>query len=297
MGTPKTKETIVWSPKMPGIEPEHLPWLNMIGYLSPKDSLDLLDQCRRFQDSADWVLSNTFHELQTDTITMAPNVLTIGPLLENNRFGNLWPEDASCMSWLDQQPLNSVIYISFGSIASLGHNQFEELALALELLGKPFLWVVRPANSVHPASGAAEGFLDRVTSFGKIVSWAPQSKVLSHASVACFVSQCGWNSTIEAVSNGVPLLCWPVLFEQFFQLPYIEDVWRVGLGLSPYKDRTIPRDEIKRRLNQLLEDREIKQNSLIWKEMAMLSVAQGGSSTKNLDFFVEQLKKNATSDP
>ncbi|KAL5723104.1 hypothetical protein ACHQM5_006542 [Ranunculus cassubicifolius] len=295
-GTPKSNDIIIWSPSMPGIEPQHLLWLCMGDYMSPKQAFDLVVQSSRFRDSADFVLCNTFHTLEYAAIAMVPNILTIGPLLKNSRLGNLWTEDSTCMSWIDQQAANSVIYVSFGSVACLSQHQFDELALALDLLEKPFLWVVRSDDDVYgePTTIFPRGFLDRVGHFGKIVSWAPQQKVLSHGSVACFVSHCGWNSTIEGVSNGVPFICWPYYCDQFFNVPYITDVWKVGLGLNPDKDGIISRVEITKKLNQLLGDGEIKQNSLKLKEIAMKSMDQGGSTTKNLDFLVEQLKKTGT---
>ena len=99
------------------------------------------------------------------------------------------------MSWLDQQPHGSVLYVAFGSFTHFDQNQFNELALGLDLTNRPFLWVVRQDNKrVYPNE-----FLG---SKGKIVGWAPQQKVLNHPAIACFLTHCGWNSTMEGLSKG-----------------------------------------------------------------------------------------------
>ncbi|KAK0596370.1 hypothetical protein LWI29_015012 [Acer saccharum] len=155
---------------------------------------------------------------------MNPKILPIGPLVASNRsgnsVGNFLPEDLSCLKWLDQQPTQSVIYVAFGSRTTFDQTQFEEFALGLELSNRPFLWVVRPdiANKLNDTN--LEGFQDRVGSRGLIISWAPQQKVLEHPSIAYFFSHCGWNSTMEALSNGVPLLCWPFSTDQFLNEHY-----------------------------------------------------------------------------
>ncbi|MED6216524.1 hypothetical protein PIB30_008509 [Stylosanthes scabra] len=136
---------------------------------------------------------------------------------------SLWQEDTTCLQWLDQQPTRSVVYVSFGSLAALESNQFKELALALDLIDKPFLWVVRANDNNIITSSYRKG---------KIVSWAPQKMILNHPAIACFVTHCGWNSTLEGVCGGVPFLCWPFNSDQFINKRYICDVWKVGLEME-----------------------------------------------------------------
>ncbi|XVF08997.1 hypothetical protein REPUB_Repub07fG0052200 [Reevesia pubescens] len=109
--------------------------------------------------------------------------------------------------------------------------QLDELALGLELSGHPFLWVVRSNLTKGSSTKFLEGFANRTADRGKIVEWAPQEEVLAHPSVACFVSHCGWNSTMEGLSMGLPFLCWPCFADQFQNRNYICDVWRIGLPL------------------------------------------------------------------
>ncbi|TXG65573.1 hypothetical protein EZV62_006848 [Acer yangbiense] len=142
----------------------------------------------------------------------------------NKSVGNLFSEDLSCLKWLDQQPTQSVIYVAFGTSATFDQTQFEEFATGLELSNRPFLWVVRPDIMNNLNGSFLEEFRDRVDTRGHIISWAPQQKVLKHPSIACFFIHCGWNSTIEALSNGVPLMYWPFMFDQFHNQNYICNV-------------------------------------------------------------------------
>ncbi|GAY69472.1 hypothetical protein CUMW_289750, partial [Citrus unshiu] len=156
---------------------------------------------------------NSTYELESEAFTMFPELLPIGPLMASNRQGNsagyFWREDSNCLKWLDQQQPSSVIYAAFGSLTILDQVQFQELALGLELCNRPFLWVVRPDITTDANDRYPEGFQERVAARGQMIIWAPQQKVLNHPSIACFLCHCGWNSTMEGVSNGIPFLCWP----------------------------------------------------------------------------------------
>ncbi|KAK1363465.1 UDP-glycosyltransferase 83A1 [Heracleum sosnowskyi] len=161
--------------------------------------------------------------------------------------------------------------------------QFNELALGLELSGHSFLWVVR-SNIVNRSSPEyPDGFLERTASRGKIVEWAPQEKVLAHTSISCFFSHCGWNSTMEGLSFGVPFLCWPYIWDQFHNKSYICDMWKVGLSLKYEEDGIVSRQEIKKKIQSLLNDNGIKTNALKLMEDAKKSVNEGGSSFKNFE--------------
>ncbi|KAI8029976.1 Cinnamate beta-D-glucosyltransferase [Camellia lanceoleosa] len=110
---------------------------------------------------------------------------------------------------------NSVIYVAFGSFIVFDQIQFQELALGLEVTNKPFLWVVRPDLTDDNNDAYPKGFIERAATRGRMVGWAPQQKVLGHPSVACFLSHCGWNSTMESLSNGIPFLAGHTLLTSF----------------------------------------------------------------------------------
>ncbi|XP_044487397.1 UDP-glycosyltransferase 83A1-like [Mangifera indica] len=241
-----------------------------------------------------WVLSNSIYELDLSNCDFVPKILTIGPLLASNHSGNsagsLILEDSSCLNWLDEQTTGSVIYVALGSTTTLNQQQFDELALGLESSGLPFLWVVRWNLVDESFTGFPDGFKERIAGRGKIVEWAAQEKVLAHSSVACFLSHCGWNSTMEGIGMGVPFLCWPFFADQYQNRNYICQAWKIGLDLTLDENKIVTRHEIQRKVEKLLSDEAIKANALKLKEIAGRSLAEGGSSCKNFRRFVDAIK-------
>lgn len=236
----------------------------------------------KYMNSGDWWLCNTTKELEVGALSLSPKFLPIGPLMESeNNMNWLWQEDGTCLEWLNQHPPKSVIYISFGSMVSTEPNQFKELALGLDLLNKPFIWVVREDTNGEGVN--IEYPNEFKGSQGKIVSWAPQKKILSHPSIACFITHCGWNSTIEGLCNGVPFLCWPFFSDQLMNKTYVCDVWKVGLGFDKDESGLITREEIKKKVEQLIGDEEIKERS--WKLMEIV-VKNKAEGEQNLNKFI-----------
>jgi 2-hydroxyacylsphingosine 1-beta-galactosyltransferase len=235
-GLPRTQE-IQLSSNLPMMEAAAMPWYSL------SNAFFFLHMMKEMPNMnlGEWWLCNTSMDLEAQAISLSPKFLPIGPLIgnEDNNIGSLWQEDETCLEWLDQHPPKSVIYVSFGSLISIGPNQFKELALGLDLLKRPFLWVVRK-DMAHMANG--HGLENAYPNEfkgnqGKIVGWSPQKKILCHPSIACFITHCGWNSTIESVCSGVPLLCWPFFSDQLMNKTYICDVWKVGLGFE--KDENV----------------------------------------------------------
>ncbi|KAL5739190.1 hypothetical protein ACOSQ2_028370 [Xanthoceras sorbifolium] len=293
-GTLIKKELVQLAPNMPAHSSANFLWL-CVGDLSvQKVMFDMLIKNNDTIKMAEIMVCNSSHDLEPAAFSLLPEMLPVGPLLASNRLGssagNFWQEDQTCLKWLDQQPLNSVIYVAFGSFTVFDQTQFQELALGLELSNRPFLWVVRPGSSSDTNVAYPEGFEGRVANRGRMVGWAPQQKVLSHPSIACFVSHCGWNSTMEGVSNGLPFLCWPYFADQFLNESYICDVWKVGLKFDKNESGIITGKEFKTKLDQLLGDENFKGRSLALKEMTMNSVREGGHSNKTFKNFLEWIK-------
>lgn len=240
-------------------------------------------------ENVDLLLCNTFYELDIFASNLIPKMMPIGPLqIERNSpsSGNFWVEDTSCLSWLDSQLPASVIYVSFGSTGVFNQEQFNELALGLELSRKPFLWVVREGiNLNYP-----EGFIENVTHRGKIVHWAPQRRVLGHPAIGCFLSHCGWNSIMEGLISGVPFLCWPYFADQWHNQKYICDIWKCGLRVNCDENGIRSRHEINMKIQKLFSDSIMKVNALKLKDLAEESVSKGGSSYMNLDKFINHIK-------
>ncbi|CAL5369819.1 unnamed protein product [Camellia sinensis] len=198
--------------------------------------------------------------------------------------------NSTCLEWLDQQPANSVVHVAFGSFTVFDQIQFQELALGLELTNRPFLWVVLPDITDENNDAYLKRFKERAATRGRMVGWAPQQKVLGHPSVACFLSHCGWNSTMEGLSNGIPLPCWPYFADQFFNQSYICDVWKVGLGFNCDENGIVKQGEIKDKVEQLFSDKTFKARSLDLKEVVSKSAKEGGCSHNNFNNFIEWMK-------
>lgn len=291
-GLPTQRQMIQLFPGMPAMDPAYIPW-NCIG--DPTCQKSIFQYTLRYMQAfkfADWWLCNTVHELESVTFSLSPKLLPIGPLISSKHTedsgGQFWQIDHSCLNWLDQQPPCSVVYVAFGSFTVFDPTQFQELAIGLELTNRPFLWVVRPDILNGTKTAYTKEFQG---TRGKIVGWAPQTKVLNHPAIACFISHCGWNSTVEGLSNGVPFLCWPYFADQFLDRSYICDVWKVGLGFEQEENGIILREEIKRQVDQLLGDANIRARSLELKKMLMNNVAENGQSSKNFNNFIQWLKE------
>jgi len=285
------KQVIQLSPTMPRVSTEKLVWVCVGNKTTQSHIFQLMVKNIGSMKKTEWLLCNSSHELESAAFSMAPEIIPVGPLLSCDQLGhsagNFWPQDLTCLKWLDQQSPNSVIYVAFGSFTKFSPSQFQELRLALELSNRPFLWVVQPEESkiAYP-----EGFIERVVKRGRVVGWSPQKKILSHSSVACFISHCGWNSTLESVSNGIPVLCWPYFADQFLNKSYVCDVWKVGLGLEPNESGMMTEGEIRSKIQQILNDEELKARARDLKKKIQIGTAQGGLSNKNLDSFINWIK-------
>ena len=217
-------------------------------------------------------------------------IFTIGPLhmiLSANISSSLIEVDRACLSWLDKQPQKSVIYVSsLGSIAALSEEELAEIAWGLANSKQPFLWVIRP-GSVHGSDWIEllpKGFQDVVGDKGCIVRWAPQREVLAHPSVGGFWSHCGWNSTLESIGEGVPMICKPCFGDQRVNARYVSYVWRVGLELEE-----LERGEIERAVRRLIwddEGKEMRARIKELKEKFEICTRNGGASYSSLNELV-----------
>ncbi|KAI5075004.1 hypothetical protein GOP47_0010965 [Adiantum capillus-veneris] len=176
---------------------------------------------------------------------------------------SFWAEEVDeCREWLDLQPSASVILVAFGSISTMNVEQVQELALGLAGSGERCLWVIRE-NAIKGGSEAEssvqleevlpKGFLEkRKQGVCKVVRWAPQAMVLSHPAVGGFFSHCGWNSTLESLCSGVPLLGWPWFMDQVTNCWLASQVWKVGLTLERDQNNQASRAQVERGVRQLM---------------------------------------------
>jgi len=269
----------------------------------------------KFLPEVTWVLGNSFHEMESEennSIKSVPPFRTVGPLIpsaflegrnprDTDSGANLW-KTINCTDWLNRKEPARVVYVSFGSLAVLSKEQTHEIALGLKASGYPFIWVIRPSSSkgeIHNDENLPEGFLEETSDQGLIVPWCPQLEVLSHVSVGAFMTHCGWNSTLEGLSSGVPMLAVPQWSDQMLNALYIEEKWKTGLRLSKRSaDGLVEKAEVEKCIRMVMETErgvEMKKNALRWKTLAKEAMAEGGSSDKNIEEFIEEIAAKASS--
>ncbi|KAK9075360.1 hypothetical protein SSX86_003683 [Deinandra increscens subsp. villosa] len=286
---------------VPGLPP--IPSPDMVGPILDRASTeysDFLEISKQFPTAAG-IIINTFDALEpraikaiTDGVCVpdgpTPPIYCIGPLVA---LGG--DESHECLSWLDLQPSGSVVYLCFGSLGVFSRDQVREIAKGLEMSGVRFLWVVRSPKSNKKEDRflptpdpdldelLPEGFLDRTKDRGLVVKkWAPQVAVLSHKSVGGFVTHCGWNSVLEAVSFGVPMVGWPLYAEQRFNRVVLRDEMKLALGMEESEEEgMVTAVEVEKRVRELMEGAEgkvVRAVATTRKEEAAVALGDGGSS-------------------
>ncbi|KAG6535420.1 scopoletin glucosyltransferase-like [Zingiber officinale] len=205
---------------------------------------------------------------------------------------------ARCLSWLSEQKPSSVVYACFGSWSQFSGEQLREMALGLEAAGHPFLWVVREADGTE---WMPHGFEQRVKGRGLVLrGWAPQVELLSHAAVGAFVTHCGWNSILEGVSAGLPMVTWPIGTEQFMNEKLVVERLRIGVKASDSirsamdPNRTIVKaTELARAIGSIMDAGEAaegtRRRSRELAEKARAAVEKDGSSDKDLNDLIEDI--------
>ncbi|RZB65945.1 7-deoxyloganetin glucosyltransferase-like [Glycine soja] len=303
------ENSIDWVPGIKEIRLKDLP--SFMRTTNPQD-LMMMDfiysQCERAQ-KASAIIVNTFDALEHDVLDafssiLLPPIYSIGPLnlLLNNDVtnneelktigSNLWKEEPKCLEWLNSKEPNSVVYVNFGSIMVMTSDQLTELAWGLANSNKNFLWVIRPDLVVGEINCALPNeFVKETKDRGMLASWCPQEEVLAHPAVGGFLTHCGWNSTLESVCEGVPMLCWPFFAEQQTNCRFCCKEWGIGLEIEDVK-----REKVEALVRELMEGekgKEMKERALEWKKLAHEAASSPhGSSFVNMDNVVRQVLMN-----
>ncbi|KAH7858928.1 hypothetical protein Vadar_029452 [Vaccinium darrowii] len=291
-------------PGMPLLELEDMPSFMYVHGSYPAYFEMLLSQFSNVE-KADYIVVNTFYKLEekvVDAMSKVSPMLTIGPTIpsfyldnrvQNDKdYGlNLFHLDPSvCLEWLGKKPKRSVVYVSFGSLSNLGKEQTEELAWGIKECDFDFVWVVRDSE----AGTLPENFMEETSNKGLVVGWSSQLEVIASEAIGCFFSHCGWNSTIEALSLGVPMVAMPQWTDQTTNAKFVQDVWKVGIRVKMDEKGIVRRKEVETCIREVMEGergKEMKENGIKWKAWAKEAVCEGGTSDKDIDEFVSKLTK------
>ncbi|XP_059648051.1 7-deoxyloganetin glucosyltransferase-like [Cornus florida] len=250
------------------------------------------------------VILNTFDDLEQEVLdamrSKFSELYTIGPLsMLHQRLCeakqecielNLWKEDVECLDWLDKREAKSVVYVNYGSLIIMTPEQLNEFAWGLANSKCSFLWVIRPNLVKGATEVVSDDFMEEIEGRGLVLDWCPQEKVLSHPSVGCFLTHCGWNSTLESICEGVPMICWPFFAEQQTNCFYLCNKWRIGMEI----DTDVKREKVEGLVRDLMEGekgKEMRVQGMEWKTKAEKATRPGGSSYINFDTLVNHLKR------
>ncbi|XP_059432020.1 UDP-glycosyltransferase 88B1-like [Corylus avellana] len=224
---------------------------------------------------------------------LIPPVYPIGPLITDakDRASASSSSDASseCLDWLDTQPSRSVVFLCFGRKGTFSEEQHEKIAIGLERSNQRFLWVVKSPQGSTTTEPNLEvilpkGFLERTKERGLVVkSWAPQSEILSHEAVGGFVTHCGWNSVLEAVSHGVAMVAWPLYAEQHANAVVLVEEMKLAIpiNMATSSEEEVSSEEVEtsvRKLMELEEGKILRKRSLDMRAMARAAWTSGGTS-------------------
>ena len=225
-----------------------------------------------------------------------PSIYAVGPFISSSLLASdeeVGEDKEECLKWLDRQPASSVLFVSFGSMGTLSDDQVQELALGLEASGQRFLWVLRRPPSILSTMAESDirhilpvRFESRTRDRGLVVSsWAPQIPVLSHPSTGGFLSHCGWNSTIESILHGVPMIAWPLFAEQRMNALYLVKEKKVAIEAKKGPDGLVSKEEVGRVARELMEgDGAVEMKKRMRKSMKTTknAIAEGGSSYNDM---------------
>ncbi|XP_021908834.1 UDP-glycosyltransferase 73C1-like [Carica papaya] len=268
---------------------------------------------------------NTFEELEPEYIreyrkARGEKIWCVGPLslcnkneLDKAERGKKSTVDQhQWLTWLDAQESSSVIYACLGSLSTVPPEQVMELGLGLEASNRPFIWVIRDWNRSDELEKliSENEFEERIKGRGVLINgWAPQVVILSHPAIAGFLTHCGWNSTIEGISAGVPLITWPLFSDQFCNSELVVQLLKIGIWVGAEKALVmgeeekyglcVKKEKIKDVIAKLMDrgeegERRRKRDKAL-AEMAKRGVEEGGSSHHNIIMFIQDIMQQQAS--
>ncbi|KAI3798190.1 hypothetical protein L1987_33459 [Smallanthus sonchifolius] len=306
-----------WSIELPGLPllksrdlPSFCQPSNTYNFALPlfKEQLELL-----VLEDQPTILVNSFDALEEEALKEIDGKLkmvAVGPLIPSAFLdgkdpsdkcfgGDLFERTKEYIEWMNTKPEGSIVYISFGSIIMLSKKQKEAMAHGLLASRRPFLWVIRDKDGDVKEEEEELSCMAELEQLGLIVPWCSQLEVLSHPSLGCFVTHCGWNSTLESIACGVPVVAFPHWTDQSTNAKLLEDVWGTGTRVTANEDGVVEGEEIRRCIEMVMGGHggvTMRKNAKKWKGLAREVMKEGGSSYMNLKAFVEQVDGSSTLD-
>ncbi|KAD4384373.1 hypothetical protein R6Q59_011543 [Mikania micrantha] len=273
------------------------------------------DRVQEAEEAADGIVVNSFKELEpyyVEELSKVKNkkVWCIGPVsLCNKTFLDIAERGSpinqhECLKWLDSMVPESVIFACLGSLTRVCTEQNIELGLGLEASKKPFLWCIRHTTEELERWLLEQGYEERVKNRGLIIrGWAPQVLILSHRAIGGFLTHCGWNSTLEGITAGVPMVTWPHFVDQFINERFIVDVLKIGVKVGMVvpvfigdQDKfgvLVNKEDIKRSVEDLMDKGEQgearRKRSRELSGMAKSAMEEGGSSHRDITLLIRDI--------
>ncbi|XP_006853224.2 7-deoxyloganetin glucosyltransferase [Amborella trichopoda] len=201
---------------------------------------------------------------------------------------SLWKEEDACLEWLNDKEPKSVLYVSFGSVIVLTPYQLNEFAWGLASSQRPFIWVLREDLVVGKSAMLEKEFVEATKERGLIMSWCNQMKVLSHLAISGFLTHNGWNSTLESICNGVPMICWPFFADQQTNCRYVCKEWGIGMEIN----NDVKREDVEALVREFMEGengKEMQLRAKKWKESSKSALQIGGSSYDNFERLLKEV--------
>nr|XP_027075694.1 7-deoxyloganetin glucosyltransferase-like [Coffea arabica] len=298
------ENTIDWIPGIDIIRLRDIP--TIIWATDPKDEfLEWVVKIMPRTYKSSGIILNTFDTLEYDVLkqlsNMIDHVCSLGPihlLLKDIQKSdhsaesiqsNLWKEDENCIEWLNSKKQGSVAYINFGSITVMTEDQLGEFAWGLANSMQNFLWIIRPDLVAGGQIVLPPEFAVATKDKGMLATWCNQELVLNHPSIGVFLTHCGWNSVLESLCAGVPMICWPFFADQLTNRLCCCTHWGVAVEI----DSNVDRLEVEKVVRDLMEGKkgkELQQKVWEWKNKAEEAIRPSiGSSYLNLEKMIENV--------
>lgn len=194
-----------------------------------------------------------------------------------------------------------MLYVCFGSLCEFAESQLLEIALGLESSNICFIWVIKSDAFLLLDKDFEERVKDRELI---IKGWAPQVLILNHPAVGGFMTHCGWNSVLESVSSGVPMITWPLFAEQFYNGNFVLTHWKIGVGVGVESGLAwgeeekigvlVRRDRVEKVVSQFMinggeEVEGMRKRASKLSELAKIAVSKGDSSYVNVGLLIDDL--------